>query len=114
MLMKIKRFMRVVYYTFVMYVITHAIVLALFPFWLVRSLFYPEKVMRLKETFGRLLFKILNKEVDVSGLNNVEAGKRYLIMANYTSGYADFVIMMLFPQASILVHAFMSKAAGGR
>jgi 1-acyl-sn-glycerol-3-phosphate acyltransferase len=63
----------------------------------------------LKGHFGRLLFAILNKKVAISGQNNINTGKRYLIVANYPSGYAGFVMMMLFPEASILVHAFMSR-----
>ncbi len=106
---KIRRFIRIVYYTIVIYVVTHVIVLVLFPEWLARSLFSPASVGGLKTRFGKLLFKILNKNVTVSGLDNIENGTHYLIVTNYPSGYAGFVMMMLFPEASIVVHAFMSK-----
>jgi len=92
-----------------MYLVTHALVLAFFLIWLMLSLFSPEKITKIKKDFCTLLFKILNKEIVISGLNNIESGKHYIIVANYPSGYAGFVMMLLFPEASILVHGFMSK-----
>jgi len=92
-----------------MYMGTHTIVLTLFPVWFAFTIVNPEYVPRLKKRFGQLLFVILHKKLAISGFDNVNVGKRYLIVANYPSGYAGFVLMMLFPEASIIVHAFISK-----
>ena len=109
MLFKIKRFIRIIYYTIVMFLGTHAIVLLLSPIWMISTLFFPRIIPIFKTCFGRLLFVILRKRINVSGLENTERGNNYLIIANYPSGYAGFVLMMLFPQASLIVHSFMSK-----
>lgn len=109
MLRKIKRFFRIIYYTVIMYLVTHIIVFILFPLWFALTLINPESVHTLKERFGRLLLAIVGKQVMISGLNNVEEAKNYLIVANYPSFYTGFILMMLFPKASIVVHAFMSR-----
>jgi len=109
MISKIKRFFRIGYFTVVMYVGTHAIVFLLFPIWFVLTLFNPASISKLKELFGKLLFIILHKRIEVTGLDNLDKNKRYLIVANYPSGYAGFVMMMLFPKASVMAHSFMSK-----
>jgi len=88
---------------------THLIVLALSPIWMVCILFFQEKIPGFKVLFSRLLFNILRKQITVSGLENIEKRNRYLIVANYPSGYAGFVLMMLFPKASLVVHSFMNK-----
>ena len=109
MILKIKRFFRIGYFTIIMYVVTHTIVFLLFPLWFVLTLFNSESIYRLKELFGKLLFLILHKRIEVSGWDNYNKSNLYLIVANYPSGYAGFVMMMLFPQASILAHSFISK-----
>jgi 1-acyl-sn-glycerol-3-phosphate acyltransferase len=92
-----------------MYLVTHIIVFTLSPLWFVRTFLSPESVHTLKERFGKLLLVIVNKRVTVLGLDNVEEGKHYLIVANYPSFHTGFMLMMLFPEASIIAHAFMSK-----
>ena len=109
MLAKTRRFIRIVYYTFVMFFGTHAIVLVLSPIWIVSTLFFQRMTPRLKVCFGRLLFTILRKQISVSGRENIKRRNRYLIVANYPSGYAGFVLMMLFPKASIVAHSYMSR-----
>lgn len=109
MLLKIKRFIRIAYYTTVMYVVTHAIVFTLLTAGLIRMAFNPVSCIRSKERFGLLLFRIVGMRVKTSGLENVEEGRHYLIVANYPSFHAGFTLMMLFPQALIIVHEFMSK-----
>ena len=106
---RVKRFFRIVYYTIIMYLVTHFIVFTLFPLWFVRTLIDLESAHTLKERFGRLLLAIVRKRVLISGLDNVDEGRYYLIVANYPSFHTGFLLMMLFPRASIVVHAFMSK-----
>ncbi len=109
MISKIKRFLRIGYFTIVMYFVTHAIVFLLFPVWFILTIFNSKRVYKLKILFGKLIFLILCKQIQVSGWDNFEKDKLYLVVANYPSGYAGFVMMMLFPEALILVHSFMSK-----
>jgi len=92
-----------------MYLVTHISVFTLFPLWFVFTFLQPESIQILKERFGLLLLAIVNKQVTVSGLDNIQEDKHYLIVANYPSFHTGFMLMMLFPKASIVVHAFMSK-----
>lgn len=109
MLTKTSRFIRIIYFTFVMLFGTHAIVLVLSPIWIICTLFFPRNIPRFKVCFGRLLFVILIKQIHISGFENIEKENRYLIVSNYPSGYVGFVLMMLFPEASIIVHSFMGN-----
>jgi len=45
----------------------------------------------------------------VIGLDNIESGKSYLVVSNYPGSYAGFALMNVFPDASILVHSFLSR-----
>jgi len=92
-----------------MYLVTHAIAFTLFPVWSVYTFFSPKGICKLKQRFGRLLLAIVHKEVKVSGFDNAEEGKHYLIVANYPSFHTGFMLMMLFPEASIVAHSFMAK-----
>ena len=92
-----------------MYFITHAIVFILFPIWFILTFFRPKVIRFLKPLFCRLLLTIVNKDVKVFGLNKIERSKHYLIVSNYPSFHAGFMLMMLFPHAFIVAHPFMSK-----
>jgi len=92
-----------------MYVVTHVLVFSLFPIGLALITFDRKSSHRIKVRFAELLFRIIGKRVVVSGLDNVEQGKGYLIVANYPSFYTGFILMKLFPEASIVVHAFISR-----
>ncbi len=106
---RIVRFTRLGYYTMVMYLITHTVVLIVFPIWFILTFSRPKVICFFKPFFCRLLLTIVNKDVKVSGLNNIEGGKHYLIVSNYPSFHAGFMLMMLFPHAFIVAHSFMSK-----
>ncbi len=106
---KVARISRIACCTGAMYVVTHLVVSVVAPWWALCSYFRPASMPALKARFGRILLGITNKRVCVSGLENAEPGRRYLIVANYPSFHAGFVLMMLFPQASIVVHPFPSK-----
>jgi 1-acyl-sn-glycerol-3-phosphate acyltransferase len=56
-----------------------------------------------------MLFTIIGQRLKVSGLENLEPGKNYVIVSNYPGSYAGFALMNIFPEASILVHSFLSK-----
>ena len=106
---RIKRISFIISYTFVMYFITHLVVLLLVPFWIVCTLSSQEMMYKFKQRFGRLLLAIVNKRITLSGQDNVQKDRRYLIVANYPCFYTGFILMSIFPQASIVVHAFMSN-----
>lgn len=106
---RITRFLQLTYYTIVMYFITHTIVFMLFPIWFILTFFRPKVICLLKPRFCWLLLKIVNKEVKISGLNNIEEGKNYLVISNYPSFHTGFMLMRLFPKAYIVAHSFMSK-----
>jgi 1-acyl-sn-glycerol-3-phosphate acyltransferase len=112
--MEMKRSARVAFYTFSRYVVTHIIVFTLLPIGLMvltvdREYFCQNKVYEYKVRFVDWLLKIVRKQLGILGLENVEDGKSYLIIANYPSSYTGFVLMKVFPKASIVVHAFMSR-----
>lgn len=92
-----------------MYVVTHLVVFSLFPVGLMLTTLDGKNSYRIKVHFAELLFKIVGKRVIVSGLENVEPEKSYVIVANYPSFYTAFILMKLFPNASIVVHDFISR-----
>jgi len=102
--------MRILVYTISMYLVTHLIVFFyLFPVGTVRIIINPENGYHIKKSITRLLFAIIGQRLKVLGLENIKPGKRYLIVANYPGSYAGFALMNVFPEASILVHSFLSR-----
>ena len=105
----IKRILLIIYYTFIMYFVTHLVVFFLVPFWFVCTWSSRDLIYKFKMRFGKLLLAMVNKRITISGQDNIQKEKIYLIVANYPSFYTGFILMSIFPQASILVHDFMSK-----
>jgi len=105
-----KRPVRILIYTISMYLITHVIVFFyLFPIGTIIILINPNYCTHLKKQITGLLFTVVGQHLKVVGLNNIEKGKRYLIVSNYPGSYAGFALMNVFPEASILVHLFLSR-----
>ena len=93
-----------------MYLVTHLIVFFyLFPVGTFRIIIKPESSIHIKKHITRLLFTIIGKRIRVLGLDNIDPGQKYLIVSNYPGSYAGFALMNMFPDASILVHSFLSR-----
>jgi len=93
-----------------MYVVTHLIVFFyLFPICTIRIIINPGDAPKVKKNVTGMLFKIIGKRVKVVGLENIDFKKNYVIISNYPGSYAGFALMNLFPNASILVHSFLSR-----
>jgi len=108
--LKVRRFGRILVYTVSMYLVTHLIVFFyLFPIGTVRIIINPKNDYRVKKSITGLLFAIIGKRLKVKGLENIDPDKNYLIVSNYPGSYAGFALMNLFPDASILVHSFLSR-----
>ena len=107
--MTLKRFIRVFLYTFSMYVVTHIIVFTLLPIGILMIAIAPDSIPKIKQIFTELLFRIVGKRLNVSGLNHIEEGERYLIISNYPSFYAGFALINLFPDAAVVAHAFIKN-----
>jgi len=106
----VRRFGRILVYTISMYLVTHLIVFFyLFPIGTVRIIIHPENSYHIKKSITGLLFTIIGKRLKVLGLENIDPGKNYLIVSNYPGSYAGFALMNVFPDASILVHSFLSR-----
>lgn len=104
------RFCRILGYTLSMYFVTHLIVFFfLFPFGIPLILINSRNVSRVKKSVTKMLFKIIGQRLKVFGLENLEPGRSYLIVSNYPGSYAGFALINIFPEASILVHSFLSK-----
>lgn len=108
--MKVIRFYRILAYTLSMYFVTHLIVfLLLFPVGTPLVIVNSRNGPRIKRSVTKMLFTIVGQRLKVLGLENLKPGKNYLIVSNYPGSYAGFALMNVFPEASILVHAFLSK-----
>jgi len=93
-----------------MYLVTHLIVfLFLFPIGTPLIIFDTRNGYRVKKTVTDALFRIIGQRLNVVGLENLEPTKSYVIVSNYPGSYAGFALMNVFPDASILVHSFLSK-----
>jgi 1-acyl-sn-glycerol-3-phosphate acyltransferase len=108
--MIVRRLSRILVYTISMYLVTHLIVFFfLFPIGAPLIIFDSSNAHRIKKSVTRLLFIIIGQRLKVLGLENLEPGKNYLIVSNYPGSYAGFALMNVFPEASMLVHSFLSK-----
>ena len=108
--MKIIRFCRVLGYTLSMFLVTHLIVfLFLFPIGTPLIVMNSRNGPRVKKSVTGMLFAVIGQRLKVSGLENLEPGKNYVIVSNYPGSYAGFALMNIFPDASILVHSFLSR-----
>ena len=108
--MKLRRFSRILVYTISMYLVTHLIVFFyLFPIGTIQIIADLKNSYHIKKSITGLLFKIIRQRLKVFGLDNIEPGKNYVIVSNYPGSYAGFALMNLFPEASILVHSFLSR-----
>ncbi|HUT65727.1 MAG TPA: lysophospholipid acyltransferase family protein [Spirochaetota bacterium] len=103
------RIFRIIIFTFSMHIVTHLIVFFMLPFGLLIVRFNGKKLPGLKRWFRRALFRIVGKDLEVHGEENIEKVKGYLIVANYPSFYAGFVMVSLFPMSSIVAHSFTSR-----
>jgi len=93
-----------------MFLVTHLIVfLFLFPIGTPLIVINSRNAPRIKKSVTGMLFTVIGQRLKVSGLENLEPGKNYVIVSNYPGSYAGFALMNVFPEASILVHAFLSK-----
>ena len=109
-LLKVRRFGRILVYTFSMYFVTHLIVFFfLFPIGTPLIMVDHNKGYRIKKSVTGLLFAIIGQRLKVDGLENLEPGKPYLVVSNYPGSYAGLALMNVFPEASILVHSFLSR-----
>ena len=108
--MKVRRFGRILAYTISMFLVTHLIVFFyLFPIGTVRIIINPKNSHNIKKSITGLLFRIIGKRLKVLGWENIDPEKNYLIVSNYPGSYAGFALMNVFPDASILVHSFLSR-----
>jgi 1-acyl-sn-glycerol-3-phosphate acyltransferase len=109
-LFKVRRFGRILVYTISMFLVTHLIVFFyLFPIGTVRIIINPNNASHIKKSTTGLLFSIIGKRLKVLGMGNIDPEKNYLIVSNYPGSYAGFALMNVFPDASILVHSFLSR-----
>jgi 1-acyl-sn-glycerol-3-phosphate acyltransferase len=93
-----------------MYLVTHFIVFFfLFPVGTPLIFFDSRNGNRIKKSITGLLFVIIGQRLKVIGLENLEPGKNYIIVSNYPGSYAGFALMNVFPEASMLVHSFLSR-----
>ncbi len=103
------RVVRIILATLSMYIVTHLFVFVTLPLAILVSYINRDKIPATKQAFVRCLFAIVGKELKVSGLENLERDRGYLIVSNYPSFYAGFALMGAFPRASVVAHAFMKR-----
>ncbi len=108
--MKVRRLSRILVYTMSMYLVTHLIVFFfLFPVGIPLIIFNSSNAHRIKKSITSLLFIIIGQRLKILGLENLEPEKSYIIVSNYPGSYAGFALMNVFPEASMLVHSFLSR-----
>ena len=103
------RIIRIIIYTLSMYIVTHLFVFAVLPFAILVSYVDKKRIPILKQWFVRSLFAIIGKRLKVTGYDNVDPDRAYLIISNYPGFYAGFSLIGTFPRASVVVHAFVKR-----
>jgi len=105
-----KHYIRIIFFTLSLYIVTHVVAFSLLPLALILgTLGRTRKLQQLKEGFAKTVFRIVGQEIHVSGFQHINPETHYLIIANYPSGYALFALMTLFPNASFVAHEFISR-----
>jgi 1-acyl-sn-glycerol-3-phosphate acyltransferase len=105
-----KRFLRIVVFTLSLYLVTHIVVFFTLPAALILGVAgRMDEMERLKTRFAKTVFRIVGQEIYVTGIKHINPETRYLIIANYPSGYALFALITLFPKASFVAHEFISR-----
>ena len=92
-----------------MYVLTHLVAFAMLPAGIALSYRNPNELPRLRARFADMLFRVVGKEIGVTGIQHVVSGKGYVIVSNYPSFYVLFALMALFPEASFVAHRFLRR-----
>ena len=103
------RLVRIIATTLSLYLVTHLFVFTVLPIGILISYLDRKRIPAFKQWFVKCLFAIVGKRLKVSGHANYDPERRYVIVSNYPSGYAGFALIGEFPQASIVVHAFLRK-----
>jgi 1-acyl-sn-glycerol-3-phosphate acyltransferase len=103
------RIIRIIIFTLSMYIVTHLFVFTVLPFAILISYIDMERIPILKQWFVMSLFAIIGKRLKVTGYENVDPDRAYLIISNYPSFYAGFSLIGTFPRASVVVHAFVKR-----
>ena len=103
------RIIRIIIFTLSMYIVTHLFVFAVLPFAILVSYVDMKRIPILKQWFVRSLFAIIGKRLKVTGYDNVDPDRAYLIISNYPSFYAGFALIGAFPRASVVVKAFLKR-----
>jgi 1-acyl-sn-glycerol-3-phosphate acyltransferase len=94
-----------------MFLVTHIIVFFyLFPIGTIRILLNPKNGRVIKKEITTVLFTIIGQHPKLTGLDNINPEKNYLIVSNYPGSYAGFILMNIFPDAIMLVHSFLARA----
>lgn len=107
---KARHFGRIAIYTLSMYLVTHLIVfLYLFPIGVPTIILNHSKAQSIKKGVTGVLFRIIGQRLEIAGIDQVAPKQNYLIVSNYPGSYAGFALMNVFPEASILVHSFLSR-----
>ena len=107
--MAMLKVIRTMVMTLSMYFVTHLFVFAVLPLAIMVSYIDRDKIPDLKQWFVKALFSIVGKKLKVLGAVNVNPDRAYVIVSNYPSFYAGFALIGAFPQASVVVHAFMKN-----
>jgi 1-acyl-sn-glycerol-3-phosphate acyltransferase len=103
------RLIRIVATTLSLYLGTHLFVFMVLPLALLVSYLDPQRIPALRQWFVGCLFAIVGKRLKVSGQDNVDPARRYVIVSNYPSGYAGFALLGQFPRASLVAHAWLRR-----
>ncbi len=67
------------------------------------------KLSGLKVRFAAILFRVIGKKVEVSGIEQVPGEQGCIIVTNYPSFYVLFALMALFPDASFVAHRSLRR-----
>jgi 1-acyl-sn-glycerol-3-phosphate acyltransferase len=103
------RGIRIIIVTLSMSIVTHLFVCVALPLAILISYIDETKIPVVKQVFVRCLFAIVGKDLKVSGHDNIQPAQGYVIVSNYPSFYAGFALIGAFPQASVVVHAFLKR-----
>lgn len=100
---------RIILFTISMYLFSHVLAFLFLPIGLLIVVMDQKKAPQLKKLYTSMLFWIVGKRVNTIGEEKIDKEQNYLVVANYPSFYAGFALMSVFPKASIVAHAFISK-----
>jgi 1-acyl-sn-glycerol-3-phosphate acyltransferase len=108
--LKVRRGIRIFFTTLSMYFITHLIVFVVLIIGLFTIPFLNKlHINSMKKNVSILLLRIVGVKSQIIGMENIDLGKKYIVVANHPSFYDIIILMTVLPGSQMIAQAFIKR-----